>query len=143
MLDSTITTDQYSKPEGYILDWYGTVLVGDILGGDPLRMNTFMKPYGKATSIGLTDDVSVYDAVIILIVNTIDIPNPNRQLIYGPSSIPFIVGGHYYAGVANGDGTFTFHNGSTFDKRTNTIQAEFSQLRSSGEKLINIWGIKY
>ena len=57
-------------------------------------MRTFVESYGKATSIGLTDDVSVYDAVIILIVNTIDIPNPNRQLIYGPSSIPFIVGGH-------------------------------------------------
>ncbi len=110
------------------------------LGGDPIRMSEYIRPFGTATRLSSSDDFSGYDAVIFLIVYTIDIPCYDGS-IWGISSKPVINGGHYYAGISNGDGLFTFYNGPTYNSRINSVHDEINQL-SPNETLLGIWGIK-
>ena len=124
----------------YVMKKNPAILGVGCFGGDPLRMNAFIEPFGTATRLTDSDDFSGYDAVIILVIYTTNIPYYDGSM-WGISSRPSIAGAHYYAGISNGDGLFAFYNGSNYNKRTNSVRNEINQLESD-ELLLGIWGIK-
>ncbi len=124
-----------------VMDMDPAFLGSGLLGGNPFKMDSFLEPYGKVTKINAYDDTSEYDAIIILISYT---KNYYTGAIIScrAVSIPIIVGAHYYSGVAVGDGTFVFHNGSNYKYRRNSFLGELESLESD-ESLWYAWGFNF
>ena len=109
------------------LGWVGNTNLGGCLGMNPNTVLGFLERNFCNDDVGTWDFIQCcqnFDAVIIL------------YAYFEPT-----IGAHYFAGINNGDGSYTFYNDASI--KSIYLNELYGELARNGELFIKGWGINF